>query len=93
MCAKLNMDICDTDDFIAALNKRRDCLPGLRGCDSFQTLFGGPYEKECLPWDLDCTLLDFLGTDGNSNEFEKYPLLAKMPKTTLTIDENNKIDE
>lgn len=71
----------------------KECVAGTRFCSGFQKLFDGPIDKECYPWDLDCALLDLLGEDKIPTDRDSYPLLANMPKSTLTIDEAKQLNE
>lgn len=86
---------CSEKAMINALRKEGGCLPGKRWCVGWQTMFDGPKRGiECRPWDLDCALRDYFGDDEDiSDERKKYPMLARMRKTTLTIEEAQLIDD
>lgn len=90
-CSTHQYQFCLSKEMITALDK--DCIAGTRFCPGFQKLFDGPIEKECYPWDLDCALLDLLGDDLPVTDRDRYPLLANMPKSSLTIDDAIQLDE
>ena len=96
MCAseEYNDRVCETPIFGEALRKENDCLPGKRWCDGFQKIFGGPKDLlKCHPWDFDCALKDYFGDIVIDDGRKKYPLLARMPKSSLTIAEVIQVDE
>ena len=48
---------------------------------------------KCHPWDFDCALKDYYGDIVIDDGRKKYPLLVRMPKTSLTIAESIQVDE
>jgi len=46
-----------------------------------------------LPWDFQCALKSQYGTDQANEDLKLYPLLYEMPKTTLSIEESDELDE
>ena len=89
MCAKkyaTETQMCNTEIMQRALTKSNGCVPGKRWCDGFQTIMGGALKTECKPWDLLCALKDRY-TVAPATARDDYPLLAKMPKSLLTIEE------
>ena len=89
-----DLPICDEPIFARALRKQPvedgvACIPGNRWCLGFQEIFGGVVADECKPWNFHCAMYDYFVSGGGGNQYADYPLLFRMPKTTLTIAEND----